>query len=75
MSNEFVIDNSDHLVVQGEPTVIVKGAITLVRRGKELCSIDATYDLASIQDDPELTELVLKLIVGGIGSGRVHMAI
>ncbi len=73
--NEITIDSTDHLTIQSEPIVVVPGAIELVRRGKVLCSIDATYDLSSIQDDPELTEWVIKLIVSGMGSGRVHMAI
>ena len=76
MSNEITFSgDGDHLVVQMEPKVLVKDAIVLMRRGKELCSIDATYDLSSIQDDPELTEWVVKLIASGMGSGRVHMAI
>jgi len=52
--NEITYTNGDHLVIQAKPTVTVIGAIVLERNGKQLCSIDATYDFESIQDDPEL---------------------
>ena len=62
MSNEITYTNGDHLVVQCEPTVTVIGAIVLERGGKQLCSIDATYDFESIQDDPELVAIAIQLV-------------
>lgn len=73
MSNEITYTHDDHMIVQLEPKVIVQGAIVLERRGKQLCSIDATYDFESIQNDPELTAIVLQLIQGC--RTRVRMAI
>ena len=62
MSNEITITGSDHLIVQSKPEVLVKGAIVLERNGKQLCSIDATYDFESIQDDPELVAIAIQLV-------------
>ena len=70
--SEFVI-NDQPISVEVEPKITSKGAITFVRNGRELGSIDAEFDLSSIQDDPELTYLAIRIIEGW--RQRVHIAL
>lgn len=70
--NDIVI-NTDNLTIDVEPKVISSGAITFIRNGQELGSIDAEFDLTSIQNDPELVHLALQLIHSF--RQRVHIAL
>lgn len=66
------IDTDHELVTDVKPTVAIDGAVVFIRNGREVGRVDAVYDFASINDDPELVALALQLIQ--TSSKRLHLA-
>ena len=71
--NDIVIDNDNELTIDAKPIVTVLGALTFVRNGREIGHIDATYDFASINDDPEMVALAIQIVQAS--RQRIHLAL
>ncbi len=71
--NDIVIDNDNELTIDVKPIVTVPGALVFVRNGQEIGRIDATYDFASINDDPEMVALAIQIVQAS--RQRIHLAL